>query len=341
VLLTQKHRPARFKDVVGSALSLKVLKGVCKNPRRSPRSIILFGGPGSGKTTCARILPRAINCISQSGDSCGKCEYCLDVSTRYYEFNCANVGNVGAMRELKDSLHHSFSEEGKYRVAVFDEIQSASTESQSILLEMVEECPSDLFFVFCTTNIDQVLDTLKSRSIEIEFGGIHSEETISVLKRVSLKEDIFFSDTLYERIAKRSRGDIRLSLNLLQKAVLVGEEDFMKAHAYLYDDILGMFNLIFSNDFSTDRYREIVDRVLNNPVEYIRNDFEQVVIKLSDGMIEDSQSSKILVFVSDFLKIQQHLHSREDWNIYFNLLRRHAVGKSQHTQKTGKFERTD
>jgi len=330
-MLTKKYQPEAFKNVVGSQFSVKVLKSICKNPNNSPRSIILFGEPGSGKTSCAKIFSRALNCVSNSGDCCNKCGFCKDSTIGIYEYNCAHVGNVSFMREIQDSLCHSFNGIGKFRTAIFDEIHMASSESQSVLLSMVENSPSDLFFIFCTTDIDQILGTLKSRSIELEFGEIDKKDVVTLLKEVSKKENVTFSDTLYNRITNRSKKDIRTSLNLLQKAILIGEKEFIDNHMCLYDNVLDLFNYIYSNEFDKEIFEDKVDKILANPVEYIRNDFEQVVVKLSDDMVVDfSQSNKILSFVLEYLKIQHYLHSREDWNVFLNTLKRYCVGTTRY-----------
>ncbi len=328
-MFTQKYRPKNFSEVIGSKFAVKILKSICKNPDNSPRSLILSGNPGSGKTSCSRIFPLALNCKKFRNTSCNldclNCP-CQEKSVTYEEFNCSYFGNVKNMRGIKDYILRSFNLEGSYRVLVFDEIHLASPEGQSALLSDIEECDKDIFFIFCTTDPSGIIPTITSRSIEIEFSGASLEEIVVFLRDISSKECISFSDMLYERIAYRSCGDIRYALNRLQEAVIVGEAEFLKKYTLLEKEISDLFNFCISNEFNISEYNEKVTHILKNPVQYIRDDFEKFIVDKSvDIFVEKKQcSGKVELLISDWLKIQRNLVTRGDWNVFFNTMQRYS-----------------
>ena len=122
-MITQEFRPRTFSEVAGHRLVVDTLKCIVKNPKNSPRSIVLQGEFGTGKTTCARILARALNCKHQvNGDACGVCELCksnIDESMFYEEYDSAIVGNVDSVKDLRQTFY--FNNELGYKVIVFDE----------------------------------------------------------------------------------------------------------------------------------------------------------------------------------------------------------------------------
>ena len=124
-MLTQKYRPKRFADVVGQQEAIKVLQSVVQSPEVAPRSYILYGVRGSGKTTCAKCFSRALVCQSSGNDACLICSNCKaysDFSEASQQYDSTQVGNVAFMRQLKEHLYYSaVSPTIKYRVIVFDE----------------------------------------------------------------------------------------------------------------------------------------------------------------------------------------------------------------------------
>lgn len=121
-MITEEYRPQRFEDIVGQDLVKKVMKSVVKNPEDAPRSIILQGPYGSGKSSCARVFARVLNCKGKGDDACLDCRVCnedIQSSVFYREYDVAMIGNVEDMRELRGTFHYSISE--GWKVIVFDE----------------------------------------------------------------------------------------------------------------------------------------------------------------------------------------------------------------------------
>lgn len=331
-MLTQKYRPTSFSEVKGSEFSVKVLRGVAKNPDRAPRSLIFYGPPGSGKTTCARILPKALNCEKNVTDCCNRCESCRTISEssgNYMEYNCAHAGGVAGVRDLQDSLHYSFAT--GYRVVCFDEIHLISEEAQGALLNAIETAPPDLFFVFCTTNPEDVLTTLKSRSIELEFSQLPDESLKNLLRGISEREGFTFSSDIFDRIARNASGDIRSATNQLEEAMLIGEEEFLSSFTTLDSIIIELINSVSDEETLDEEYSETVDKLMCNPVHFIRRDFSRVIVELSNEVfvkknVKEMEKERV---IWAWFKLQQFLESKNDWYIFLNGLRRHTRSRGR------------
>ncbi len=174
-MLNRKYRPLLFSEVEGQELPKKVLSAVCKSPKGKPQVYILQGSFGSGKTTLARVFGKGSNCQAPSPP----CGFCLSCSTpileddRYQEEDSAMMGSVKAIRELRESW--AFLSMKETRVYVFDEFQMVSREGQSALLEVTENPPSNVFYLFCTTDVERSIKPLVSRSVVLDFMEVSSE----------------------------------------------------------------------------------------------------------------------------------------------------------------------
>lgn len=175
-MLTQEYRPKTFRDIEGQALPKKILKAIVKNPKDAPRSLIFHGKYGTGKSSMARVFARALNCEKPGVEICMSCTVCeedIEISPYYREYDSAVMGSKSKLENIKDEFHYSVS--NGWRVINLEEIQVSSKKAQSVLLRTLEEITSDTFVVFCTTELDKVLDTIRSRSLEIEFKGVDKD----------------------------------------------------------------------------------------------------------------------------------------------------------------------
>lgn len=173
--LSRKYRPQRFSEMVGQHIPRSILKAIAKEPKRAPRSIMLQGEYGSGKTTAARVFAKAVNCHGNTGDACNTCEACVSNENFRLEFDTSIVGNVETMRSLTDKLTY-INQEG-FRVVVFDECQEASRAAQGALLKTLESAPSGIFYLFC----------LSGKSLIPTKGGLKS------LDKASIQDEVFTS----------------------------------------------------------------------------------------------------------------------------------------------------
>lgn len=224
-MITQTHRPKVFKEVAGHKNVVDTLKCIAQRPENAPRTIILQGEFGTGKTTCARILARALNCPNAvNGEPCGNCPVCnsdLDISPFYVEYDSAVIGNVETIRGLRETFYYN-SDKG-YRVIVLDECHLISKQAQGALLKVFEETKGNVFFVLCTTDAQTLLPTIRSRSLELRFNLIPDVFLKENLQGICKKENIQIDDDTLDLIVSRSEGHARNAQMLLDRYQLLGD----------------------------------------------------------------------------------------------------------------------
>jgi len=209
-MLTNDYRPRRFLEIVGQRVPVSILKSSVKNPEHAIRSMIFDGAFGTGKTSLSRIFAKALNCKGRAKsdhEPCGSCVVCLEENTftaYYQEYDCAMVGNVESVRELREDLF-SASAIADWRVVVLDEFHLASKSAQSALLKVLESLPSNVFCLFCTTDGDKILSTIKSRSIDLKFEMVSVEDIQENLFRIVRSETIEVTDDVVKAISVASR----------------------------------------------------------------------------------------------------------------------------------------
>lgn len=238
-MYTQKLRPKKFDDVVGQQLNVAILKKVIQSPSTSPKVIILGGEFGCGKTTSARILARELNKVKDSVD--------IENTNVYYEYDSTVVGNVEKIREMRDFFDSVGSQE-HWSVVVFDEVHAVSNAAQTALLKILEEVKGKVFFVMCTTHVHKLLPTIRSRSIELEYGLVSKQDIASHLKGLQGKLGLNLPDDIVDIIAARSNGHMRDAHMLLDKYRIIGEELFRESVKSSIDLLIGMFTGIANDD---------------------------------------------------------------------------------------------
>ena len=216
-MLSQELRPFDFDEMAGQDENKSIIKAIIANPEQAPKCLILFGAFGSGKTSLARILARRLNHITDRN-------FDLLNSPFYYEYDSTVIGNVETIRQLRDQFTISYGE--YYRVIVFDETHSISNAAQNALLKVLEEAQGRVFFVLCTTDVNKLLPTIRSRSLELVFSTVPRDRVIENLRKVSVARNISLSDEVLALIADRSGGHMRNAHMLVDKFLLLGEEEF-------------------------------------------------------------------------------------------------------------------
>ena len=285
-MLIQSLRPQRFSQVVGNQLNNKLLLAIAKNPINAPSTIILQGQFGSGKTTTARLFARAMNCKNlQDKDICGKCSACtadLDHVPWYSEFDSTAMGNVDAIRELRDSF--LMTAVGYNKVIVLDETHTISKQGQSALVKVFEETPQGVFFVLPTTDPDKLLPTIRSRSLELVYTAKSLDD---VKKNIFLKASelgIPISQKVVDIIALRSRGVMRNAHMMLDKYSLLGEDEFLKAEIPTVDMLCDYVEAIFSND-KVKLFKAVSD-LSRVPTSYLKEDWQDFFLSLLRASID-------------------------------------------------------
>lgn len=280
-IITQEFRPQTFKEVAGQDLVKELLKAIVKKPESSPKTLILQGEYGTGKTTCARILARALNCQNRTkdGDACGHCDFCksnIENTIFYEEFDSAMIGNVSDIKDLKDTFY--FDKSIGYKVIVLDEAQLMTQQAQSALLKVLEESISGIFFVLCTTHIDKILPTIRSRSLKLRFDLIKEEDIKTNIKSIIDSKNVSVDDNIISLIANRCQGHLRDAHMLLDEYLLLGEEQFKKlvqSSEELYYKLI-----LASLKSDLNLIKKIIEALQCFPIYVLKNDYEITVLNI-------------------------------------------------------------
>lgn len=291
-MITNKFRPQRFEDIAGQSLNKRILKSIVRNPEQSPKAIILQGPYGSGKTTSVRVFARALNCEIRGVEPCLKCDTCKEsiLNTPYYqEYDSAMVGNVDSIRELRDTFYYTM--QGGWKVIVFDEVHLCSRQAQSALLKVIEESPQGVFFLFATTDIDKILNTIRSRSLELRFQLVSREDVKDNLRKIIGVKSIDVNEDILETIAIRSRGHMRNAHMLLDKYIMIGDKDFKESVRTSKEFYLSMIKGIAIKD--KEVVFKSIDNLLTFPLADLRIDFQKTLLDLTQVFTGYSEGSDV------------------------------------------------
>jgi DNA polymerase-3 subunit gamma/tau len=222
--LYRRFRPNRFAEIRGQDHVVRALQGAVKNGRIS--HAYLFSGPrGTGKTTAARVLAKALNCENpQDGDACCVCASCLAIakgsSLDVIELDAASNNGVDDIREITAGAWHGTP--GQWKVYIFDEVHQLSKAASAALLKTLEEPPQHVVFVLATTDPHKVLPTIRSRTQHLEFRLIAGDTLNALLHDVQGAAGIDADDATIEAAVRLARGSARDALSALDQLVATG-----------------------------------------------------------------------------------------------------------------------
>ena len=223
IVSARKYRPQTFDTVVGQTHITTTLKNAIRNNQLA--HAFLFCGPrGVGKTTCARILAKTINCenISPEGEACNKCHSCISfnegTSLNIHELDAASNNSVDDIRTLVEQVRFA-PQAGKYKVYIIDEVHMLSSSAFNAFLKTLEEPPPYAIFILATTEKHKILPTILSRCQIFDFKRITINDTVEHLEEICKKEEIKAETTALQVIAQKSEGCMRDALSILDKIV--------------------------------------------------------------------------------------------------------------------------
>ena len=219
--LYRKWRPASWGEVVGQEHIVQTLQNAVEGDRVA--HAYLFAGPrGTGKTTCARLLAKAVNCLDEKPGNrpCNQCKNCIAVNEGRFmdliEIDAASNTSVDDVRDLRDKITFSPSQ-GKFKVYIIDEVHMLSTSAFNALLKTLEEPPSHVIFILATTEIHKIPATVLSRCQRYEFRRIPIQLIISKLRDLCKDEGIDIQDETLSMIARQSTGSLRDAISLIDQ----------------------------------------------------------------------------------------------------------------------------
>lgn len=276
IVSARKYRPTTFDTVVGQQALTTTLKNAVKSGKLA--HAYLFCGPrGVGKTTCARIFAKAINCMSPTadGEACGQCESCQAFneqrSFNIFELDAASNNSVEHIKTLMEQTRIP-PQVGKYKVFIIDEVHMLSTAAFNAFLKTLEEPPAHVIFILATTEKHKILPTILSRCQIYDFERMTVRNTIDHLKSVAEKEGITYEEEALAVIAEKADGGMRDALSIFDQAASFCQGNIT------YQKVIEDLNVLDS-----ENYFQIIDLSIINKVADVMVLLNNVINKGFDG----------------------------------------------------------
>jgi DNA polymerase-3 subunit gamma/tau len=276
IVSARKYRPTSFDSVVGQQALTTTLKNAVKSGKLA--HAYLFCGPrGVGKTTCARIFAKAINCMSPTadGEACGHCESCEAFneqrSFNIFKLDAASNNSVEHIKTLMEQTRIP-PQVGKYKVFIIDEVHMLSTAAFNAFLKTLEEPPQHVIFILATTEKHKILPTILSRCQIYDFERMTVRDTISHLKQVAQKEGISVEEEALAVIAEKADGGMRDALSIFDQAASFCQGNIT------YQKVIEDLNVLDS-----DNYFRLIDLALENKAMDIMVLLNNIINKGFDG----------------------------------------------------------
>lgn len=275
IVSARKYRPAQFMDVVGQEQVSETLKKALLSGKLA-QSFLFCGPRGVGKTTCARILAKAINCENPNADlePCNVCSSCAsfnqNASFNIFELDAASNNSVDDIRQLVDQVRYA-PQSGKYKVYIIDEVHMLSQGAFNAFLKTLEEPPSYAIFILATTEKHKIIPTILSRCQIFDFKRISEKDIVKQLQKICENEQVQAEESALHVIARKADGGMRDALSLFDK--IVG----FSGKTLTYQDVIQNLNILdYEYYFRFTEYfmEEDAGACLNAFNEIINNGFD-------------------------------------------------------------------
>ena len=276
IVSARKYRPMTFDTVVGQHALTTTLKNAVKSGKLA-HSYLFCGPRGVGKTTCARIFAKAINCMNPTaeGEACNECESCKAFneqrSLNIFELDAASNNSVENIKALMEQTRIP-PQVGRYKVFIIDEVHMLSSAAFNAFLKTLEEPPAHVVFILATTEKHKILPTILSRCQIYDFERMTVENTIAHLKMVAEKEGISYEESALALIAEKADGGMRDALSIFDQAASFCQGNIT------YDKVLEDLN-----ELDADNYFRMVDLAMENKVSDLMLLLNSIIEKGFDG----------------------------------------------------------
>ncbi len=288
--LYRKFRPDSFQDVKGQDAIVRTLKNQIK-AQRIGHAYLFCGTRGTGKTTVAKILAKAVNCEHPiDGNPCNECQTCKAIaagnSMNVIEIDAASNNGVDNIREIREEVAYSPTS-GKYKVYIIDEVHMLSIGAFNALLKTLEEPPSYVIFILATTEAHKIPITILSRCQRYDFKRIARTTIVDRLRELMKEEQVEVEDKALRYIAKKGDGSMRDALSLLDQCIA-----FYLGEKLTYEHVLDVLGAVDTDEFSK-LLREVLD-----------GDVTQVILHLENMIMQGRDLTQL---VSDFTWYMRNL----------------------------------
>ena len=280
--LYRKYRPSKFEDFAGQKQIVEIIQNAIKNEKVA--HAYLFCGPrGTGKTSMAKMLAKAVNCTSDN-KPCNMCDNCEQANNNNHsdiiELDAASNNGVDQIRDIIEKSKY-LPVSGKYKIYIIDEVHMLSSSAFNALLKTLEEPPVHVIFILATTEPHKVLATIVSRCQKYNFSKVSDNEIIKRMKELLDRENIEYTEPALSIIANLSEGGVRDALSLLEQVIATGNSINEEVVTFVFgkrdvNEYIGLILAIVNNDFDNILYitNEIVEK--GGDLKKITNDLINV-----------------------------------------------------------------
>jgi len=345
VVSARKYRPATFDTVVGQQSITSTLKNAIKNQHLA--QAFLFCGPrGVGKTSCARILAKTINCmnLTENIEACDECESCKGFNQNHsfniHELDAASNNGVDKIRELVDQVRFA-PQVGKYNIYIIDEVHMLSQAAFNAFLKTLEEPPAHALFILATTEKHKIIPTILSRCQIFDFKRIQIEDIAKHLAYVAKNEGVTAEEEALHTIAQKADGALRDALSIFDQIISFSGSNLT------YKDVIANLNIL---DY--DYYFKVADALNNNDIPSSLNLFNDILNSGFDGhhfinglgmhfrnlLVAKDPSTLSLLEEGDNVK-KKYLEQSQNWNQDYLLKGLELCNKADLNYKLSKNQR--